>query len=153
MAKVIVKSFNSDGTEDTLLPCRVFEDVPGVMALFFAAATPFAKSTGLYATDNGQNGLNCALGSPEPPEVIRHNRAVVAQMADLLSVDHFHTLTQAYNTVTAITEPWDERPHDNAVVAKGIYGIGYGILACDCAPVFFIDPQSETLAVAHIGWR
>ena len=50
--------------------------------------------------------------------------------------------------------PWrrEENPRADAMVTA-TPGIALGVLAADCAPVLFADPEARIIGAAHGGWR
>src|SRR5215212_847411 len=59
-------------------------------------------------------------------------------------------------TLGALTveSPWrrEENPRADAMVTS-VPGIALGVLAADCAPVLFADPEARIIGAAHGGWR
>ena len=98
-------------------------------------------------------GLNVGYGSGDDPNLIAENRrrAVEAVLpgAELATVHQVHSPTVVY-----VDHAWpqDERPHADAMVTDRP-GILLGVLAADCAPVLFADPDAGIVAAAHSGWR
>jgi YfiH family protein len=56
--------------------------------------------------------------------------------------------------VITVERPWryENSPRADAMVTK-TPGIALGVLAADCAPVLFADPQARVIGAAHGGWR
>lgn len=112
------------------------------------ATRPMGVSTGLY------RGLNCGLGSRDTPEHIHQNRHLAASA---LGFDG-HKLVTLYQIhspdIVTVTEAW---PHDQAPKADGMVtrtpGIVLGVLAADCAPLIFVDPDAGIIGACHAGWR
>ena len=98
-------------------------------------------------------GLNVGYGSGDDPNLIAENRrrAVEAVLpgAELATVHQVHSPTVVY-----VDHAWpqDERPHADAMVTDRP-GILLGVLAADCAPVLFADPDAGIVGAAHSGWR
>jgi YfiH family protein len=98
-------------------------------------------------------GLNVGYGSGDDPDLIAENRrrAVEAVLpgAELATVHQVHSPTVVY-----VDHAWpqDDRPHADAMVTDRP-GILLGVLAADCAPVLFADPQAGVIGAAHSGWR
>ena len=98
-------------------------------------------------------GLNVGYGSGDDPNLIAENRrrAVEAVLpgAELATVHQVHSTTVVY-----VDHAWpqDERPHADAMVTDRP-GILLGVLAADCAPVLFADPDAGIVGAAHSGWR
>ena len=98
-------------------------------------------------------GLNVGYGSGDDPDLIAENRrrAVEAVLpgAELATVHQVHSPTVVY---ADHAWPQDDRPHADAMVTDRP-GILLGVLAADCAPVLFADPQAGVIGAAHSGWR
>lgn len=104
-------------------------------------------SRGIYA------GLNCGLGSDDDPGHIQENRARAAQTVGV-ETHHLRTLYQVHsaNVIDADHCYVDATPHADALVCT-TPEIAIGVLAADCAPVLFADPQARVIGAAHAGWR
>ncbi len=105
-------------------------------------------SEGIYAS------LNCGLGSSDDRAHVIENRA---RAATHLGVPPWALLTVYQNhspTCVSVTAPWAEgqAPEADALVTA-TPGIALGILAADCAPVLFTDPQAHIIGAAHAGWK
>jgi YfiH family protein len=48
--------------------------------------------------------------------------------------------------------PKDARPQADALVTR-TPGVALGVLAADCVPVLFCDPQARVIGAAHAGWK
>jgi len=72
-----------------------------------------------------------------------------------LAADRLVSCYQLHGT-TAITveRPWrrEDNPHADGMVTA-VPGIALGVLAADCAPVLFADPEARVIGAAHGGWR
>jgi YfiH family protein len=105
-------------------------------------------SRGLFAS------LNCGMGSGDDKEIVRRNRAIVAEA---LSVAEPHLIT-AYQVhspdVIVVEGPWagGERPRADGMATK-TRGLAIGVLAADCGPVLFSDAQAGVIGAAHAGWK
>jgi hypothetical protein len=105
-------------------------------------------SDGIFAS------LNCGFGSGDDRHRVGENRARAA--ADLgVSPDRLVTCHQVHGTeVVTVEQAWryDESPRADAMVTKAP-GIALGVLAADCAPVLFVDPEAQIAGAAHGGWK
>ena len=105
-------------------------------------------SEGLFAS------LNCGLGSGDDRAKVAQNRARAA--ADIgVAADRLVTCYQVHGTeVIAVARPWvpEEAPRADAMVTT-TPGIALGVLAADCAPVLFVDPEARVAGAAHGGWK
>jgi len=105
-------------------------------------------SEGMFAS------LNCGFGSGDDPERVARNRAIAADRLGLAG-DRLVTCYQVHSaTVLTVAEPWrreDSPRADGMATARP--GIALGVLAADCAPVLFADPEAQVIGAAHGGWR
>lgn len=105
-------------------------------------------STGVFAT------LNCGYGSPENPELISQNRALIAGHVGV-TPERLFSVTQTHSAdVLTINSPSDYVTNikADAMVSNG-KGIALGVLTADCAPVLFHDAEAGVIGAAHAGWR
>jgi purine-nucleoside/S-methyl-5'-thioadenosine phosphorylase / adenosine deaminase len=105
-------------------------------------------STGLFAA------LNCGFGSGDDLDKVARNRALAAAQLDLLP-DRLVSCHQVHGTeIVRVERPWrrEDNPRADGMVTN-VPGIALGILAADCAPVLFADPDAEIVGAAHGGWR
>lgn len=105
-------------------------------------------SGGVYAS------LNCGYGSGDDVELVRQNRALVARDVGA-DEDRLLTVYQIHSAeAVRVDAPW---PRENAPHADGmatnVRGIALGVLAADCAPVLFADPEAGVIGSAHAGWQ
>jgi YfiH family protein len=88
------------------------------------------------------------------PANVAENRARVARH---LGSEHpdVSTLYQIHSgEAVTIDQPIaaDARPKADGVVTN-TPGLVIGVLAADCAPVLFADPEAKVVGAAHAGWR
>src|SRR5436190_5388757 len=105
-------------------------------------------SRGLFAS------LNCGFGSRDDPASVEENRVIAAARL-ALPVERLVTCHQVHGTTTITVErPWRraENPRADGMVTA-VPGIALGVLAADCAPVLFADPEARIIGAAHGGWR
>jgi len=105
-------------------------------------------SEGVYAS------LNCGFGSGDDPAKVARNRAIAAEALGLAE-DRLVTCYQIHSaTVLTVDTPWrrEESPRADGL-ATDRPGIALGVLAADCAPVLFADPEAGVIGAAHGGWR
>ena len=105
-------------------------------------------------SDGAYASLNCGFGSRDDPAKVEKNRAIAAGRLGL-AAERLVTCHQVHGT-TAITveRPWrhDANPRADGMVSA-VPGIALGVLAADCAPVLFADPEAGIIGAAHGGWR
>lgn len=118
---------------------------PGVRHLFLSRAG--GVSAGIYA------GLNCGLGSADNRAHVIENRIRAAQAVGA-DGDQLRTLYQVHSASVVDAETMDpgDPPKADALVCTRP-GLAIGVLAADCAPVLFADPEARIVAAAHAGWR
>ena len=105
-------------------------------------------SEGVYAS------LNCGFGSGDETGRVERNRAIAASRLGV-SADRLVSCHQVHGTVTITVErPWrrEDNPRADGMVTA-VPGIALGVLAADCAPVLFADPEARVIGAAHGGWR
>ena len=105
-------------------------------------------STGVFAS------LNCGFGSPEAPELIAQNRALIAAHVGV-AFERLYSVTQTHSAdVLTITSPEDYVAGTKAdAMVTNTKGIALGVLTADCAPVLFQDAHAGVVGAAHAGWR
>ena len=97
-------------------------------------------------------GLNCGLGSSDQAEVVKINRARVAD-AMQVAPDHLVTVYQVHSAdVQHVDGPLAEVPKADAMVTA-TKGVALAILTADCQPVLFADAGAGVIGAAHAGWR
>lgn len=104
-------------------------------------------SSGVFA------GLNCGPGSSDQSEMVRINRARVAdamgvEMPSLVTVHQVHSA----DVVNVSAPLGDDKPKADALVTA-TPGLALAVLTADCQPVLFADPENEVIGAAHAGWR
>ncbi len=104
-------------------------------------------SQGIY------RGLNVGLGSHDERENVQENRRRVAAWFDL-PVERLATVHQVHSPdVVTIGPDYDgDRPPADAMVTA-TPGIALGVLAADCGPILFADPENRVIGAAHAGWK
>jgi len=104
-------------------------------------------SEGIYC------GLNVGLGSNDARENIQENRARVARWFGV-APDRLATVHQIHSPdVVTVDAGYDgSRPQADALVTS-TPGIVLGVLAADCGPILFCDPEARIVGAAHAGWK
>jgi len=96
--------------------------------------------------------LNAGLGTSDDPVAVRENRE---RCAAALGVPRVLTLHQIHSRdVVTVHAPWtdDARPRADGMVTDR-KDIALGVLAADCMPFLFCDPEAGVIGAAHAGWR
>ncbi|MGH7094934.1 MAG: peptidoglycan editing factor PgeF [Stellaceae bacterium] len=105
-------------------------------------------SGGIFAS------LNCGFGSGDDPARIARNRAIAMRSLDLAPAA-LVTCHQVHSAdIVTVEEGWEPvaAPRADGMVTRRP-GIALGVLAADCAPVLFADPEAGVVGAAHGGWR
>ena len=104
-------------------------------------------SEGIY------RGLNVGLGSQDEREKVQENRARVARWFSA-GPEKLATVHQIHSPdVVVVDESYDgARPQADALVSA-TPGMVLGVLAADCGPILFCDPQARVVGAAHAGWK
>lgn len=98
------------------------------------------------------SGLNCGAGSSDQSEIVRINRARVAEAMEVLP-DKLVTVHQVHSAdVVVVSGPLAGRPSADAMVTT-TPGVALAVLTADCQPVLFSDKASGVIGAAHAGWR
>lgn len=98
------------------------------------------------------SGLNCGVGSSDQTEIVKINRARVAQAMGV-APDHLLGLHQVHSAdVITATGPLAEKSRADALVTA-TPGVALSVLTADCQPVLLADPVARVIGAAHAGWR
>jgi hypothetical protein len=103
-------------------------------------------STGIFSS------LNTGLGTSDDADAVLENRA---RCTEALGVSRLVSLHQVHSAeAVVVQDPWtdDARPRADALVTDRP-GIALGVLAADCMPFLFADPEAGVIGAAHAGWR
>jgi YfiH family protein len=119
---------------------------PGIRHGFFTREG--GVSEGIFAS------LNCGFGSADEPEKVAENRARAAAAlglkADRLAICHQIHSADVVTVETTWTRETAPRADGMVTVMPGV---ALGVLAADCAPVLFADPEARVIGACHAGWR
>lgn len=104
-------------------------------------------SRGIY------RGLNVGLGSKDERDDVHENRARVARWFST-TPERLATVHQVHSPdVVVVDDSYDgARPNADALVSA-TPGIVLGVLAADCGPILFCDPEARIVGAAHAGWK
>lgn len=102
-------------------------------------------SDGMFAS------LNTGLGSSDDPSRVAENRR---RCREALGVRHLVTLFQIHSADAVIVDaPWEGAGPRADGMATRLEGVALGVLAADCMPFLFADPEAGVIGAAHAGWR
>ena len=112
----------------------------------------FSRKNGV--SDGWYKSLNCGLGSNDKKENVLKNLELVSKKIgckkeSLITLNQKHSsevihFENEYSVKNKLT--------GDAIVSK-VKNVGIGILAADCAPILFYDPQKKIIGCAHSGWK
>ena len=120
-------------------------EVEGVAHGFFSRAG--GVSDGIYTS------LNTGPGSNDIPANIVENRRRCAETINVAG-DRLLTNYQVHSAdVITVTTPWTDGPPKADALVTRATGLGLGVLAADCMPWLFVDPEARIIGAAHAGWR
>lgn len=126
----------------------LFEQSSAIAALPFIHHGFFGRVGGASTGDFA--GLNVSLSVGDDPELVRHNRAIVA---DAMGTSALQMLKQVHSAkVETISAPLPGTVEADAMVTA-TPGLALGILTADCTPILFVDPTAQVIGAAHAGWR
>lgn len=119
--------------------------VPGVRHAYFTRLG--GVSTGVFSS------LNVGVGSSDDPATVAENRRRAGATFGV-DPERLATCYQVHSArvITADGPLGAERPRADGVVT-GTPDLVCGVLAADCAPILFAEPQARVVAAAHAGWR
>lgn len=111
----------------------------------------FSRAGGVSKGDYAS--LNTGPGSADDPAAIAENRK---RCAEALGVTPAQLLTnyQVHSaTVVTVSGPWDAKPPEADALVTDRPGLALGVLAADCMPWLFFEPETRIIGAAHAGWR
>ncbi|MEZ5914731.1 MAG: laccase domain-containing protein [Parvularculaceae bacterium] len=89
------------------------------------------------------SSLNVGLGSSDDFSNVVENRL---RCRETLGADHLLTLYQIHSAdVVIVSEPWSGQGPKADAMATRLKGVALGVLAADCMPFLFIDPDAEII--------
>lgn len=113
---------------------------------------------GFFSRDGGVSAppyatLNTGPGSGDRAENVAENRRRCA-MALGVAPDRLVTGYQIHSPDVRIVEgPWKNGAEQVDGLVTKVPGLALGVLAADCMPFLFADPEAGVIGAAHAGWR
>lgn len=113
---------------------------------------------GFFSRDGGVSKggfatLNTGPGSSDDPSDVAENRKRCA-IALGVTPDHLLTNYQIHSAkVVAVEGPWKDAPPQADGLVTKTRGLALGVLAADCMPWLFVEPEAGVIGAAHAGWR
>lgn len=98
-------------------------------------------------------GLNCGAGSSDQAEAVQINRARVAASLGLAPEDLVFVHQVHSAEVVEVSGPHQDAAPEADAMVTATPGIGLAVLAADCQPVLFADPEAGVVGAAHAGWK
>lgn len=103
-------------------------------------------STGIYES------LNLGLMSGEDLSVVEENRQIFSRMLGIPIVQNL-SMTHGIRVAHVGSPQEMERPHDADACISNHPEVSLSLTTADCVPIFFHDPHSQAVGLAHAGWR
>jgi len=97
-------------------------------------------------------GLNCGRGSSDQAEIVAINRARVARAMEA-EPEAMRGVHQVHSARVAVATPDETEPSEADALVTDRPGLVLTVLAADCQPVLFADPEAGVIGAAHAGWR
>lgn len=137
--------------KDQALPAPIESPLLATRAGNAARHGFFTRAGGV--SDGIYRGLNVGLGSQDIRENVVENRARVARWFSV-APDRLATVHQVHSPdVVVVDDSYDgSRPQADALVSA-TPGVVLGVLAADCGPILFCDPEARVAGAAHAGWK
>ena len=105
-------------------------------------------SSGIYKS------LNCGLGSNDKKDNVLKNIELVGKKVgckkeSVITLNQIHSSKVIYfeNEISI-----KNRLTGDAIISN-VTNVGIGVLAADCAPILFYDPNKKLIGCAHAGWK
>jgi len=117
----------------------LFEDHPELKAVTFAGKVFESNSTQYNFPGNGKNDV---ISKPE----LNFYKSIQLQTEWLANIRQVHD-----NKIKVVSEPGYFGEFDGLITDKR--NIYLRVVTADCLPVFFYDPVSSSIGLAHAGWR
>ena len=97
--------------------------------------------------------LNLSFKMGDTNENVNENRARVSKHLGVLP-ENLYFPDQCHTSNVKIIEGFVTKEFSEIdAIITNLAGIGIGVLAADCVPILFFDPDKNVIAAAHAGWR
>ncbi|HEX3031873.1 MAG TPA: peptidoglycan editing factor PgeF [Bacillota bacterium] len=107
------------------------------------------------------SSLNLALHVGDNPEAVRQNRQSLSSALGI-NASHWVTAQQVHGARVAVVTGSDQGrgavdypdalPDTDALITRE-RGVPLATFYADCVPVFFLDPVTPAIGLAHAGWK
>lgn len=130
-----------------------FENLDGIPNLLHFVTT---RSGGVSCSP--YDSLNLGLHTPDNPDHVRKNRAILAEETRIESGKFLYASQVHSGEVKVIDSIAIEsgilahNPRTDATITN-VPGICLMVMVADCVPVILFDPVKKVSAVIHAGWR
>jgi YfiH family protein len=95
--------------------------------------------------------LNLGVGTPDNPEHVKTNRALIQKAIRLDRIVYPHQ-NHGVNVHRVTAKNLDQMPQADALYTTE-KNIGLAATHADCQAIILYDPVHEAVAIAHAGWR
>lgn len=97
--------------------------------------------------------LNTGFGSDDNYADVAENRRRCAGVLGVIP-ERLLTVHQTHSPdVIVVESPWDGAPEQADAMVTTTPRLAIGVLAADCMPWLFADPEAGVIGAAHAGWR
>lgn len=142
-------------TNSSLLSLKKWEQIHPQLKVGFTS-----RRNGI--SDPPYHSFNLGLHVKDDEGQVLLNRKHLAQMLKF-SLDHWVCSTQVHHTDIHIVKTLKDRGKGAYALDSALYGFDglitkkKGVLLtayfADCVPLFFFDPTTEMIGIAHAGWK
>lgn len=124
--------------------------------LWHGFSTRIGGRSRVYAAEGSQGELNLGFTPEDDRELVRGNRALLAEAISGTAETPLVTVRQIHSNLVAVAGAGDA-DRTLAPKADGLMtaepGILLGIQTADCTPVLVADRRRRSVAAFHAGWR
>ncbi len=124
--------------------------------LWHGFSTRIGGSSRTYAVDGPQGELNLGFTREDDPEVVRRNRALMAEAISGSADTPIATLRQIHSNLVVVVRRADAGciplPKADGLMTADPGNL-LGVQTADCTPVLVADRRRRVVAAFHAGWR